>query len=102
MSLEAQAFHYPRMFSPNGMCNASVPHRYPDVPRALKVLRANGRHLRSGHSFSRFWQGHKLSNFVVNLGAADGVCGRGGDWNADPANCLAESGSAAVLFEATR
>lgn len=40
-----------------------------------------------------------LSNFVVNFGAADGACGGRGDWNADPANCLANGGAAGLMLE---
>eukprot|EP00928_Gymnodinium_smaydae_P064171 TRINITY_DN47585_c0_g1_i1.p1 TRINITY_DN47585_c0_g1~~TRINITY_DN47585_c0_g1_i1.p1 ORF type:complete len:547 (-),score=97.83 TRINITY_DN47585_c0_g1_i1:2-1642(-) len=81
---------YPAAFSPGDICGAILRNgtRFDtvdaiDVDAALKRISAVV----------------PLSHFVVNFGTADGACGVADDWNADPANCLARAGDAAVLIE---
>jgi len=80
---------YPPIFSPRGLCSVdrgvvgkdNVGPSVEDALRSLQLAKV------------------ELSRFTVNFGAADGECGADDDWNADPANCLAEAGWAAVLVE---
>lgn len=78
---------YPPVFSPGGLCRrvrqSEAPLEGPDISEALRRIAA----------------AVPLSHFIVNFGAADGECGTGDDWNADPANCLTTAGLAAVLIE---
>mmetsp|Transcript_81362 Transcript_81362/g.226586 ORF Transcript_81362/g.226586 Transcript_81362/m.226586 type:complete len:610 (+) Transcript_81362:57-1886(+) len=82
----------PAIFSPSGVCG-SVEHGGASPPEGPDVDKFLGRLASAGVAMSRF---------VVNFGAADGECGAADDWNADPANCLALAGSAAVLIEGNK
>lgn len=78
---------YPAIFTPGALCGAKIHTSRFRGPDAVGVVR----HLADS--------GVPLSHFVINFGAADGECGSGDDWNADPANCLIAAGDAALLVE---
>eukprot|EP00928_Gymnodinium_smaydae_P061871 TRINITY_DN45847_c0_g1_i1.p1 TRINITY_DN45847_c0_g1~~TRINITY_DN45847_c0_g1_i1.p1 ORF type:complete len:576 (-),score=140.72 TRINITY_DN45847_c0_g1_i1:296-1786(-) len=82
---------YPDVFSPGRACAAARARGPIGAGAELSDVRAVLARLAA--------RGVPPSNFVVNFGAADGECGAADDWNADPANCLAQEGAAAVLFE---